>query len=66
MKARMESGGNKSGAEKPRQESPKVRVINQLLALARTIRRRATPDEAVAAAEYETRLTADLEKAKAA
>lgn len=43
----------------------KTEVIERLLALARVIRRKGSPDEATAAVDYERQFVADLEKRNA-
>jgi hypothetical protein len=47
-------------------KNPRVSVLDQLIGLARLIRRRDDPAEAVVAGEYEQQFAADLARAKGA
>ena len=60
MKAVMER------APKATKDDPKVEVVLRLLNLTRMLRRTGTPDEGIAAAEYEKQFQSDLEKLKKA
>lgn len=48
-----------------RPNNPRVEVINELLGMARIMRKRGSADKAIIAAQYEQQLEKDLEKAQA-